>query len=221
MPAWYKRNPELANEIQRDLRQRYPNLHFMIVAGRTSIHGAFPVRTPDGMVLDRYQISIELPPDFPKSLPVVREIGGRIPWKADYHIERDGTACVLMPDDRWRCFPVGAPFVQYLDGPLYNFFLGQTVFAETGEWPFGQWSHGKDGIYEYYRWLLDTADDLTVWRFLHTLAKGDRRKRYACPCGSGRKIRKCCFFKIRDLRKKIPAHVAAAAIRRLRNNLQE
>lgn len=213
--AWYERQPELVEEIEATLRETYPNLHLFIGSERAVLRGTFPVRGPDGRDLDRYRVSIELPADYPKVLPVVREVGGRLPWHEDFHIERDGKACVLMPDDRWRCFPVGAPFRQYLEVPLHNFFLSQTVHAETGEWPFGQWGHGKDGIYQYYRWLLGTADDLTVRRFLHLLAKCDLKKHYECPCGSGNKIRKCCSVKLRDLRQKIPPDAASESIRRL------
>lgn len=213
--AWHERRPELVKEIEATLREGYPNLHLLIVLGRAEVRGTFPVWAPDGQGLDRYRVSIELPADYPKVLPVVREVGGRLPWHEDYHIEREGKACVLMPDDRWRCFPVGAPFRQYLEVPLHNFFLSQTVHAETGEWPFGQWDHGRDGIFQYYRWLLDTDDDLAVRRFLHVLAKIDLKKHYECPCGSGKKIKKCCFGKLRDLRQKIPAYIAADSIRRL------
>ncbi|MBP8300384.1 MAG: hypothetical protein KA020_08485 [Planctomycetes bacterium] len=212
---WTETSPGLVEQIRAILRAGYPNLHLHMRQDGAEIRGGFPVRGVDGAELDHYQISIDLPWDFPASLPVVREIGGRIPWHEDFHVGRDGRACVLLPDDRWRCFPVGAGFSCYLEGPLHNFFLGQTMHAQTGEWPIGEWDHGKRGIYQYYRGLLGTEDDLTVRRFLHILAKRDLKKGYVCPCGSGEKIRRCCLAKISDLRLKIPPEVAAVSVSRL------
>jgi hypothetical protein len=214
--AWHQHNPSLVEQIRGDLRAHYPSLHLFIDPdGSATVRGTFPVRSAQGRVLDRYQVSIELLADYPKSLPVVRETGGQIPWKADFHVDPDGKACVLLPDDRWRCFPEGAPFRQFLDGPLHDFFLGHSLVALGEDWPFGEWSHGADGVYEYYRELLQTDDADTVRRFLFVLAKLNLKRHWDCPCGSGRKIARCCRARIRDLRTKIPPAIARSALERL------
>lgn len=166
-------------------------------------------------MLDRYQVTIELPADYPRSLPVVREVGSRIPWKPEFHVNPDGAACVLLPDDRWRCFPEGAPFVRFLDGPVHDFFLGQSLVALGEGWPFGQWSHGAKGVYEYYQWLFETEDPSTIRRYLEVLAKLNYKGHLPCPCGSGEKIRRCCRARIADLRDKIPPVVARKALETL------
>lgn len=213
---WHEENPELVEEIRTDLRARYPSLHLFIEPdGSAVVRGTFPVLSPEGRVLDRYQIFIELLADYPSSLPVVREVGGRIPWKAEFHVNADGVACVLLPDDRWRCFPEGAPFVQFLDGPVHDFFLGQSLVALGEDWPFGQWRHGAEGVYEYYCWFLRTDDVETVLRHLQVLAKLSLKGHWECPCGSGEKIRRCCRARIADLRAKIPPGVARKALETL------
>jgi hypothetical protein len=122
-----------------------------------------------------------------------------------------GVACVIVPDDRWRCFPIGARFLDYLRGPLHNYFLGQ-ILAEKGEpWPFDEWKHGQEGVLQYYEWLL--GDDhqwplgvdkvLTVSRFLQVLASRSLERHWDCPCGSGTKIRKCCDARLGELRRQI------------------
>ncbi len=214
--AWHERNPELADQIRAELRACYPNLHLFIEAdGSAAVRGTFPVVSPEGRVLDRYQVSIELPADYPRSLPVVREVGGRIPWKPEFHVNHDGVACVLLPDDRWRCFPEGAPFVQFLDGPAHDFFLGQSLVALGEGWPFVQWSLGQKGVLEYYQWLLETEDAGTIARHLEVLAKLNLKDHLPCPCASGRKIRRCCRARIVDLRGKIPPAVARRALETL------
>jgi hypothetical protein len=213
---WHVKNPELAEQIRSDLRARYPGLHLFIEPdGSAAVRGTFPVLSGEGRELDRYRVTIELPPDYPRSLPIVREVGGRIPWKPDFHVNADGVACVLLPDDRWRCFPVGAPFVQFLDGPVHDFFLGQSLIALGEAWPFGQWSHGAKGVREYYQWLLHTDDSTTIVRYLEVLAKPDLKGHWECPCGSGEKIRRCCRAQIVELRNKIPPDVARKALETL------
>lgn len=211
--VWHQRRPQLVREIRDALRARYPTLHLFIEDdGAATVTGTFPVLGRDGRVPDRYSVSITLPANYPKDLPVVREVGGRIPWKPDSHVNADGTACVMLPDDRWRCFPEGAPFVQFLDGPVHDFFLGQSLVALGEKWPFGQWSHGREGVYEYYQWLLGTEDPATIGRYLRVLAKLNFKDHLECPCGSGKKIRRCCRSKVWDLRNKIPPTVARKAL---------
>lgn len=218
--AWHERNPEIVKQIRADLLAGYSSLHLFIDPdGRAAVRGTFPVLSQEGRVLDRYQVSIELPEDYPRSLPIVREIGGRIPWKKEFHLEEtDGKACVLLPDDRWRVFPEGAPFRQFLDGPVHDFFLGQSLVALGERWPFGEWGHGESGIYEYYQELIQTDDALTVLRFLYVLAKLNMKNHWECPCGSGLKIRRCCQDRIVDLRRRIPPAVARKALERLGPN---
>lgn len=213
MIPWHQRSPQLVEQIRADLACRFPQLHLFIDAnGLSSVCGSFPVRAPDQKILDRYSVSIEIPADFPKSLPVVREVGGRIPWHPDSHVNSDGVACVLIPDDRWRCFPEGTPFVDFLDGPLHQYFLGHTCVALGKPWPFGQWNHGDIGKREYYAWLLETDDESTIVRFLRVLTRPSLRHHLQCPCGSGRKIRRCCRNEIALLRARIPPDMARQAL---------
>ena len=206
---WANRSQEL-DQIQDDLRIHFPNLHLFVNRdGLAEINGVFPVRGVNGEELDRYNITIILSETYPKDLPVVREVGGRIPWDPDFHVELlTGKACVIFPDDRWRCFPNGSSFLEYLQIPLHNFYLGQTVHFETGKWPFDEWAHGLDGVYDYYHWLLKTDDNVTVHRFLYVLGKLRLKEYWECPCGSGKKIRQCCRKKLLDLRTKIPPSTA-------------
>jgi hypothetical protein len=213
---WHEGQPELVDGIRADLLARYPSLHLFInEAGEAEVRGTFPVLSPEGRELDRYQVTIELHADYPDSLPVVRETGGRIPWHKDSHVEPDGRACVLIPDDRWRSFPKGSPFRRFLEGPVHNYFLGQSLVAQGEKWPFGEWLHGPEGLLQYYQELLGTGDVRTVARFLYVLNKLNLKLHWDCPCGGGRKIEKCCKAKIIDLRKKIPAAMAGKAMKTL------
>lgn len=213
---WHKKNPETVDNIRRDLRNKHSNLHLHIdQQDNATVHGTLVVPSPTGIVLDRYQISIEIPADFPASLPIVRETGGRIPWDPDFHVETNGIACVMLPDERWRIFPESAPFTDFIDGPVQNFFLGQSLVELGEDWPFDEWEHGERGILEYYKQLFESEDPATVLRYLRMLSKRTLKKHWKCPCGSGKKVRKCCEPKIKDLRRKVPPAVIRNACVRM------
>lgn len=203
-------------EIEADLRAAYPNLHLLIVdGGDAEVRGTFPVRSPAGHELDSFQVAIRLPPKYPRALPVVRETKDRIPWLADYHVNPDGTCCVLLPEDRGRSFPESAPFKDFLDGPLHNFFLGQSLVALGEPWPFGEWGHGERGVYQFYRDLFKTDDARTIVRFLKVLTKLNPKPHWLCPCGSGKKTRKCCEPKIAECRRLVPPAIARKSAEQL------
>ena len=200
---------ESFDHIEADLRSNYPNLH--LYRGEhdgPEIRGTFPIRSVIGKELDRYQISIRFLAGYPNVLPEVRELGSRIPWYAEYHVNTNGTCCVLLAEDRSRCFPIGAPFKVFLDGPVHDYFLGQSLVALGEPWPFGEWGHGTEGIHEFYRELFGTDDKKTIVRFLRVLTKLTPKPHWGCPCGSGKKIRKCCQARIADFRRKVPPAVA-------------
>ena len=200
------------NSIRSDLRSHYPTLHaYTSACGQTEIAGAFPVVGVDGEVVDRFNIVITIPSTYPAELPIVREVGRRIPRTADRHVFTDGTSCIMYPDDRWRCFPEGSTLMEYLQGPVHNYFLGQSYYEECGEWPMGEWGHGFLGVLEYYQWLAGTDDALTAWRFLYVMTRRTLKPHWDCPCGSGKKIKQCCRRKINDMRYKIPVAMARAS----------
>ena len=188
---WYEEKPELADEIRKDLRRHYPTLRLDTSAGRAEIRGTFPILDADGSVLDRWAVSIELPRDDPYGLPIVRETGGRIPATLDNHIVgTDGTACVLLPEERYRSFPRGAPFKAYLDGPLRAFFANQSHRGRGGTWVHGEWEHGAIAGVRFYKELLESEDDVVGWRGLIAMGLG-LLDQDPCPCGRRRPVAKC------------------------------
>ncbi len=202
--------------IQSDLRETQPSLHLHIrQTARAVIRGTYVVWSDEGKELDRYQVAIYLPGRYPNKLPIVKEVGGRIPRIPDRHINHDGTACVLVPEDRGRCFPPGARFSEYLSGPLHDFFLGQTYYEREGKWPFDHWSHGVKGILEYYQALTGVTGEYTVINFVRVLSYPKLKKSLLCPCGSNKRLQWCCYDKIVHLREIIDQVVPQRSLKML------
>lgn len=214
---WHLADPALFATEKSSVEAAYPNLNFH-VNGDVVVRGTLPVIF-EGETLDRYLVDIELPRDYPTGVPVVREVGERIPQDADHHMSADGTACVLLPDERWRVWPKGSTLLQFLEGPVRNFFLGQSLFELGDAWPFGQWGHGADGIREYYSDLLATEVARVIVRYLDLLASKKIKGHRVCPCGSGKRLRDCHRSIIDDLSPKIPPEIALESSRKIRSKL--
>jgi hypothetical protein len=186
---WYEENPGLVEQIERDLHEHYPTLRLDIRDGQAEVRGTFPVLDEGGVELDRWEISIVLPKRFPGELPFVRETGGRIPVRLDNHVVNDGTACVMLPEERYRWFPHGAPFRTYLDGPVRAYFTMQSYRARGGTWLHDEWAHGALAAVPFYMEILG-CEELVAWRALVVMALGLRADQ-ACPCGSGHVVGSC------------------------------
>lgn len=212
---WHIARPDLLDDVRAALAA-YPTLHLFLTDTGAEIRGTFPVVGAAGEVLDEYTISIELTATYPRTLPVVRETDGRIPWTLDRHVlSTNGTCCVLLLDARWEELPEGAPFRDYLAGPLRNYFLGQSIVEQGGDWPFGEWGHGNKGPFEYYGQLFQTQDRAAIRHFLELIGWPNDRTRPRCACGSGKRLSKCCLEMVEDLRAKMPREAVRSAFERL------
>lgn len=214
--AWYDRDRSVFDREKREVQAEYPNLHFYRDDNRMIVRGGFPLRH-DGKDLDRFQIEIELPRKRKDDIPVIRETAGRIPRSNDNHVnELTGDICLFVPEERWRIFPVGSTLLAFLNGPVRNYFLG-IALKELGEpWPFGERPHGRAGIIEFYSELIGISDPEVIERYIQCLSKQSFKGHWACPCGSGNKIRNCHASEILELKEKVPWYYARKSLEQLR-----
>jgi len=190
-------------------RGESPSLHLVMNERAAEVRGSFPLLSSDGDLLDRFNIRVVLPADYPQALPIVFETGGRIPKTADRHVfPRAGDCCVILEDTRWESFPIGASFRTYLDVPLRNYFLGQSLVERGDPWPFGDWSHGGRGILEYYSQAIESDDLKVVRSFVGLLALAQAKGHHTCFCGSESRLRDCCKDIVDMWRERVPPHVA-------------
>lgn len=165
-----------------------------------------------GRVYDRYLMALELSKESPRGLPIVCEIGHRIPHDPNRHINPvDGTACVVLPDAFWYENPDGMGLIDFLGGPLRSFFVGQSLFEEgvPNPWHSGEWQHGIDGILDFYGPLVGSTDPEIISNYLVVLGSVHFSKNWFCPCGQDRKLKRCHLSLLEQLRARIPPAVAA------------
>ena len=187
---WHKADPARLEKMRAEVQAAYPNLHFYPQGDRVLVRGMLPI-LHEQEELDRYAVEIVLLADYPDILPLVFEVGGRVPRDADHHINREtGEACLFVPDERWRVCPPSMGFLEFLDGP--------------------------DGIREDYSELLGTEDATVILGYLECLSRPVLKGHWPCPCGNGKRLRDCHRAQVEELRAKIRPAVALRSWESLR-----
>lgn len=185
------------DELRAALATHFPNLHF--VEAGTTIRGTIAIEH-HGKELDRFAVEVQLQRPSELELPIVKEIGGRIPWLADRHVNEDGSACVCLPNDYFARFPGRFDLLAFLKGPVRDFFVGQALVERGDPWPHGEWAHGDTGASEWFHEFVQAQSQETATAYLTVLALNELKGHVVCPCGSGRHVRDCHRVLLQRLR---------------------
>lgn len=126
--------------------------------------------------------------------------------------------CCVVVWENWLAETKDRSFAAFLEGPLREFFLSQSVFEATGAWPFGERPHGTAGMLEGYAEVLGVKPEVNIIHaWLAPLAKPILNERRVCPCGSGNSIKDCHGEEIWSLRQRVPTSLA----RQMQSKLDE
>lgn len=193
MKTWYQSNPNLLTDLQKDLKVKYPSLHLYLESGLYFIRGNFPILDNNMRRIDEFTIEIKIPNNFPKEIPIVKETGNKIPKIADRHFYPAGNACLFIREERYKYIKPGSTIMEFIEGPVKSFFIGQAGFTQTGKWIFGERAHNEAGIIDYYKDILGSDDSETVTRFIAYLSKDEVKGHWDCYCGSKRRMRDCHY----------------------------
>jgi hypothetical protein len=212
---WHVANRGEFEKLLPALGVEFPYLHVGIRDSVTVLTGDLPL-VLDGRVVDSFSVdTVVAPGGMRNTVPVVREVGGRIPWLADRHVYPDGRACLFVEAEYWYRNPDGMNLVDFLRGPATSFFVGQMVYEQDGRWPFGDRSHGALGLVEFYSPLIGSSDPRVVRRYVDMIAVKKVRSTWRCPCGSGRRLRECHGDVVKQLRSRIKRSAAIISLSHL------
>ena len=151
-------------------------------------------------------MSILLPIKYPKIPPEIFCNDPKLPiGNIDRHIMKDGRACLGVQADIGMRWAAGPTIVGFLENIVEPFLVWQAYYdAWQKPPPWGEFSHAKNGIIEFYAELLGRKMDSTVLGFIKLLARKNRPKGHEpCPCNSGKRLRNCHRDLIYDIRKLI------------------
>jgi len=161
----------------------------------------FTVRHDGNVVKDDYDIEIVIPDKYPQYPPTVQEVGNKILRCPGNHINDDGTFCFGAPLAIKHTFSQHRDLLWFVREQVVRFLFNHSYKRDFGIRPDDELSHGPKGLLEYYYELFHTQDNITVLEFLRLLSEQQYDDQGLCPCGSGRKIRKCHYRLIKKIRK--------------------
>lgn len=168
------------------LKLRQDEKRHYIVEGLLS----FSAGSGDLYIEDDFEVSITFPNDYPDTPPHVIETNGRIP--PDFHTHSSGkTLCLASPFETKIKFFLNKNLVGFVDTLLIPYLYAYSYFEKSGEMPFGELSHGGQGIIEYYQELFGVDDINMLFLFFKILVDESYKGHHRCPCGSGKILRKC------------------------------
>ncbi|MCH7723854.1 MAG: hypothetical protein IIC76_11080 [Bacteroidetes bacterium] len=157
---------------------------------------------------DAYEIRIIIPTKQ-SDFPIVQEIAQRIKNLAkklgkqsiDLHIYENGIVCATGPFDEPRNFSL----VNFINGPVLQFFYDQSYYERFDQWPRDTYSHGYLGLIENYfdnfkmdrkglekkciKKLIESDDWKIIKKYLES--DGDIKGYWLCICGSNLNFRTC------------------------------
>ena len=165
----------------------------LVLKGRFS----FRARAANGdEISDSFALTIFVPKNFPKELPVVMETGGRIPREADFHVNTsDGTLCLGSPLRLLVALSKSPTLVGFSETLLvpYLFAISRKL-QSGGNLVFGELAHGTVGALADYAEMFGLKDSTQVFDVLTLLGMKKRlANKRACPCGCNLRLGKCGF----------------------------
>jgi hypothetical protein len=202
MPGRNRLSADLSS-LQSQLASRFPTLRLVTGDGRVVIRGMLLIEH-EGRELDRFAVEIDLSQAGPATLPVVREVAGRIPRHVDRHVNADGSACVCLPEDYFSRNPGKLDAIAFVEGPVRDFFIGQALVERGDPWPHGEWGHGPAGLTEWLQAFSRSLTDDQRRAYASTFLIRKLRGHVPCPCGGGRKLRDCHMDLLMRLRAALP-----------------
>lgn len=209
---WFKRDPLAFERTVAEVTEAYPDLRLVVSGDLATFVGSIPI-TSGEVEIDRFTVAITIPPTFPHDVPIIRETANRIPKTADWH--NPGDLCVIVPEE-WLVDPRCGSVLEFIRGPVRDFFIGH-LLAEAGRGrPFGERDHGLPGLLQAYGEWFGTTNRETVCRYLGCLSHERIKGHWPCPCGSQRRIRNCHRESIRAIQVRVSPRVARGALARLK-----
>jgi hypothetical protein len=151
---------------------------------------------------DEFEIEICIPKGFPRQLPTVKEVGGRIP--DTFHKNSGGILCLGTPTAQMLQLHKSQTVPGFVESCVIPYLYGFVYREKFGSMPFDEQEHGEIGLLDDFRemFAVKTNSGAIAMVRLCSLKKRVANKQ-PCPCGSGKRVGKCHNRKLNVLRKKL------------------
>jgi SEC-C motif len=141
-----------------------------------------------------YYVLIQITSKYPHELPVVWETTGKIPKKADYHVNfnTDNSLCLVVETEQQLIARRGITIFDFIKNILEPHLAMQSHKLLYGVYPIGEFAHGQQGINQYFLQKLNLNHISEFAAELNLFLKIKQYKRNEiCICGSKKKFKFC------------------------------
>ena len=157
------------------------------------VAGSLPFEaSADGFesISECFDIELIISVDYPKILPSVRETGRKIDSNYE-HIYENGTLCLGVPIEERRLFLEQPSLLGFVNRLLIPYLFGYCYWKQNKTHPFDESEHGTKGIVQYYIENFGLTYEVSVLAVISYVYEHGYRGHHPCPCGSGKRVRKC------------------------------
>lgn len=228
-----------SNEEIAEVKVEFPNLD-LVKQGVWRGTLTFDRVYREYRIADEYEVEIEVPKDFPDTIPRMSEMAGRTEEIAkkynlgdirDLHKNtHDGTACLCVKQVEREKVPPGSTVCDFINALVIPYLYGLSYFEEQGKWPWKDYGHGFRGLVEFYADDLAPQKKRAVNAVLTALSKDADRRTYlllllapsmspSCVCGSSKSLKEChpnLWIGTQRLRSDMDRHGLLSALRRIK-----
>ena len=209
---------EVAKRERERLAEAFPTLKLDTSAVPPTVTGTLWLDSDFG-----FSVDLRIPDDYPEGIPQLICRPEEIPWEGDRDVLRAGIACLCVSSEYRFHWPRGSDLTDFVESFVRPYFVRQAYYQAHGHWPPGQErSHDAAGIIESFSETLTelgSPSAAMIERFLIVLAThGHPKGSDPCPCGSGKKIRKCHRRLVWALRNKVDPQLARNDLSLLRQS---
>lgn len=144
-------------------------------------------------IVDSFELDIFIPCSYPRTLPVVKETGGKISQNYD-HINVDYSFCLAVPLEQKLYYEREPNLIGFMDNLVIPFLYSYCYWNKYSKMPYGEMYHGAKGLAEYYLDLFETQNPAHTFRTVIRCLRNGYNAHIPCACGSGKKTLKCHKF---------------------------
>jgi hypothetical protein len=145
---------------------------------------------------DCYELEIVIPKRYPHILPMVTEVGGRIPRDAKYHVNtNDGTLCLGSNLTLLNLIDKNPTISEFAKKCIIPYLYAVSrVILQGDKFIFGELEHGTKGMLDDYAAIFELNRPEDVIRVLYSLSIKKRvANKLPCPCSCKKRLGKCKF----------------------------
>ncbi len=169
----------------------FPKLKLIDDKKNKSLIGEIAVFDTLGNYVDSYDIKVLIPLNYPYGFPTLFETSNKFEHSDSRHVSDDGSCCVCSLQEadihEQRGITIKDFFLKYVIPYLAN----QLYFDSENKWANGEWEHGFDGIFQFYKEIFKTSDIEKVLSLLVLLSTEKINRNDACFCGEIKKLKHC------------------------------